>query len=164
MKTGSARIIGLVAASAVFLVGCLDLDDDDTTRDDTGSIVEGGDIGAFSIQIGDCIGADVGVEVESVQGVPCDSPHQYEVYHRFEIASEDSVYPGQSVIDTEAEQGCLAAFEGFVGLSYEASIYDFATLTPTVESWDELDDREVLCMIGNLDGTPKTGTAQNTAI
>ena len=37
-------------------------------------------------------------------------------------------------------------------------------ISPSEGSWDELDDREVLCLISNYDGTMKTGTAKNARI
>jgi len=63
-----------------------------------------------------------------------------------------------------AGNGCYDAFAGFVGHDYETSIYGFTTLSPSAESWDQLDDREVLCLIANYDETKKTGSAQNTGI
>jgi hypothetical protein len=137
---------------------------DDTTRDDSGAIVEEGELGAFRIRIGDCIGGDLADQVESVEGVPCDGPHQLEVYYAFNLPEGDGTFPGDLAVAEQAEEGCFNAFEPFVGLNYAESIYDFTTLTPTQGSWDGLDDREVLCMIGNYDGTQKTGTARNTGL
>ena len=51
-----------------------------------------------------------------------------------------------------------------MGLEYEESSFEFGAVYPTKDSWDELDDREVLCVISNYDGSMKTGTAQNARI
>ena len=166
MTMGLGRIIGagvaglgLVGAGYAGLAG-----EDNTTRDDAGAIVEEGELGAFRIRVGDCIGGQLGDEVESVDGVPCTGPHQFEVYYAFNLPNGDGDYPGDQSVAEQAEQGCYAAFQPFVGQTYEDSIYGFNTLTPTRGSWDGLDDREVLCMIGNYDGTAKTGSARGTGL
>lgn len=125
-------------------------------------MVTDGEIGAFRIQVGDCLrGIETGL-VESADGVSCDSRHQYEVYHRYEFPESD--YPGDSIVGTTADAQCLAAFESFVGLSYPDSIYGYTTLRPVQDSWDQVGDREVLCLIGKYDGSEKTGTARGTSI
>ena len=155
---GVAAGLGLVGAGYAGLGG-----EDNTTRDDSGAIVEEGELGAFRIRVGDCIGGGIDGEVESVDGVPCDGPHELEVYFAFNLPEGDGAYPGDTVVEDLANDGCLDAFQPFVGETYEASIYGFTTLTPTKNSWDGLDDREVLCMLGNYDGTLKTGTAKGAA-
>lgn len=160
------RIIAVAVLAALGLLGagCASTGDDDaTTRDESGEIVGEGEIGAFRIKVGDCLGAiDGGSQIETAQGVPCTGEHQYEVYHSFDIPDGD--FPGDSAVSTSAQDGCLAEFETFVGIAYEESIYGFTSLLPTEESWDRLDDREVLCLIGNFDGTPKSGSAQGSAV
>ncbi|MCP3987467.1 MAG: hypothetical protein GY724_00195 [Actinomycetia bacterium] len=155
---GAVAGLGLVGVGYAGLGG-----EDNTTRDDAGSIVEEGELGAFRIRVGDCIGGALGDEVESVDGVPCDGPHEFEVYYAFNLPEGDGNYPGDYSVEEAASDGCYEAFEPFVGVVYEASIYGFNTLTPTEGSWDGLDDREVLCMLGNYDGTLKTGTARGSA-
>jgi hypothetical protein len=163
MPIGTTRLTGRVMAAALLATGCLDLDDDSTTRDDEGAIVEGGELGAFSIQVGDCLGAAESSQIETVEGIPCDEPHRYEVYHGFALEIADDSFPGASVIEPAAESGCLEAFTSFVGVPLEQSIYQFVTITPTVDSWERSDDREVLCLLGLLDQTDKTGSARDTA-
>jgi hypothetical protein len=155
---GVAAGLGLVGAGYAGLGG-----EDNTTRDDSGSIVEEGELGAFRIRVGDCIGSDVGGEIESVEGVPCEGPHQLEVYFAFNLPDGDGTYPGDAAVEELANEGCYDAFQPFVGEAYESSVYGFSTLTPTMGSWDGLDDREVLCMLGNYDGTMKTGSAEGSA-
>lgn len=155
VASGAAGL-GLVGAGYTGLAG-----QDETVRDQAGQVVEGGELGALRVRVGDCIDAGVANEVESVDGVPCAQPHEYEVYSAFNL--DGSTYPGDEAVSHEAEQGCFARFEPFVGMSYAESVYDFSALMPTQGTWDELDDREVLCLIGNLDGTPKTGSAAGTA-
>jgi len=153
-----------LAATALLAAGCGNgASDDETTRDSAGQIVEGGDLGAFTIKVGDCLGGGVTGEIESVQGVPCDQPHQSEVYHSFAVPEGDGTFPGTEAMQDQADEGCLGAFQGFVGLDYDSSIYEISTITPTAESWAQLEDREVLCLIGQAEGTLTTGTAKGTA-
>ena len=162
----SIRSLGplVVVTLALLGAGCSTAATDDTTaRDDSGTIVGEGEVGAFRLQVGDCLsGAGIG-EVESVQGVPCDDEHELEVYHAFDLPEGDGSYPGATTVDDLSTNGCYDAFSAFVGLGYEESIYDFTSLQPTSASWDQLDDREVLCLIGNGDGTLKTGSARGAA-
>lgn len=153
-----------LTATALVAAGCGNSSsDDETTRDTSGAIVEGGDLGAFTIKVGDCLGGGVTGEIESVEGVPCDQPHQSEVYHSFAIPDGDGAFPGTEAVQDQADQTCLGAFQGFVGIAFETSIYEISTITPTAESWAQLQDREVLCLIGQAEGTLTTGTAKGTA-
>ncbi|MDH4362663.1 MAG: septum formation family protein [Acidimicrobiia bacterium] len=136
---------------------------DQTTRDSAGQIVGGGDLGAFTIKVGDCLAGGVTGEIESVDGVPCEEPHQSEVYYSFAIPEGDGTFPGTEAVQDRADESCLGAFQGFVGIDFETSIYEISTITPTAESWAQLDDREVLCLIGQAEGTLSTGTAKGTA-
>jgi len=162
---GLGRAIGGAAVAGLGLVGVGYAGlggQDNTTRDDAGEIVDGGEIGAFRIQVGDCLGGlDEGI-FESAEGLPCTEPHQYEVYFAFNL--EDGPFPGDSAVAAEADDRCYDAFTPFVGSAYEESIYGFTSLMPTEGSWEELDDREVLCIVGNYDETLKTGSARNTGV
>lgn len=134
--------------------------EDDTVRDETGEITEGGEVGAFRIRLGDCM-VDPGTGmIESVEAVPCSEPHDLEIYHAFNLVGTD--YPAD--MDMQADNGCYHAFEPFVGESYERSMYDYMIITPTPESWDELDDREVLCALTSYDGQATFGSGEGTAL
>ena len=64
-------------------------------RDEAGTIVGGGEVDVFRIQLGDCfdddrpISAEPGrvseTEVTGVEGVPCTAPHDNEVYATFDL-------------------------------------------------------------------------------
>jgi hypothetical protein len=150
--------LGLVGVGYSGLAG-----QDETTRDTAGAVVEGGQLGALRIRVGDCLGELEGSTFEAVDAVPCAQSHKYEAYAAFEIPSgSGSTFPGDENINTWAGDGCLERFAGFVGLEFEQSIYGIATIKPTQGSWDELDDREVLCAIYNYDETLKQGTARDT--
>ena len=150
--------MGLVGAGYAGLAG-----EDNTTRSDDGAIVAEGEIGAFRIRRGDCVGELSGDLVESTTGVPCSEPHANEVYHAFNMVGSDGQWPGTDATEQVAFDGCFDAFEPFVGEPYDTSIYGFTYLYPTEQSWESVDDREVLCLVNHYDGTLKTGSARNTA-
>jgi Septum formation len=154
---GGLAGLGLVGAGYLGTAG-----QDETVRDEAGQVVEGGELGAFRIRLGDCIDVGDATDIESVQGIPCDQPHEAEVYHAFNLPGSE--WPGDAAVDEVAADGCYASFEPFVGEPYETSRYDFRTITPSEASWDEFDDREVLCLVTNYDRTPKQGSARGTAV
>ena len=69
---------------------------------------------------------------------------------------------GANVIENAAADGCLTRFHPFVGLAYEYSELEIFWLEPTEESWDEIDDREITCMVVALDGTKLTGSMRGS--
>lgn len=152
---GGIAGLGLVGASYMGVAG-----QDDTVRDESGTVVEGGEVGAFRIQLGDCIQDPGEGEFESVAAVPCAQPHEAEVYHAFMLRDRPT-FPGTEVTFEEADLGCYEAFGRFVGQSYEYSSLDYGTITPTEVTWNELDDREVLCLIYDSAGLT-TGTLRDS--
>lgn len=137
----------------------------DVARDESGAVVDGGEVGAFRLRVGDCFVEPSSMEqIESVEAVSCDELHMYEVYDRVEMdAGADDDYPGEAAVTDEAGERCLALFERFVGVGYEVSIYDISYVYPTELTWTQVDDREILCMVMHYDGTTKTGSAKGTA-
>ncbi|AWB95842.1 hypothetical protein DCE93_09355 [Agromyces badenianii] len=124
---------------------------DETTQE----IVEEGDADVFALIVGDCMYEVTEELVSEVPVVPCDQPHDDEVY--FDLTIDGDEYPGDDVIQTQAEEACLAEFEPFVGLAYDSSTLDFSTYRPSHESWETRDDRVVSCVIydpaGQVTGT-----------
>jgi hypothetical protein len=153
--------LGLVGAGVVKGIA----GEDHSTRDEAGMIVEAGEVGAFRMRLGDCIAAiPPDGAFDSVEAVPCTSPHAAEVYAAFTLlGDEDAAWPGAVSVNTDADEGCYSRFTQFVGLAYEQSTYGFFSITPTQPSWEELDDREILCMIAPMDGSLSTGSAEGTA-
>ncbi len=135
---------------------------DSSERDASGEVTEAGQVGVFRLQQGDCI-AEASEEdvLDSLPVVPCGEPHQLEIYHVFDLADGD--WPGEQAVRDRSAEGCLAAFTGFVGVDFEQSVYDVTPLMPTEASWEQIDDREVLCALFELDGSLRTGSARGTA-
>ncbi|MEJ2273458.1 MAG: septum formation family protein [Woeseiaceae bacterium] len=137
-------------------------------RDASGAIVSGGNLDAFTVQLGDCFndtsapGADQSGEVTSLPGVPCAEPHDNEVYAVFDVDYES--FPGDDAMAEQAFDECLARFEGFVGTVYEESQLDITMLYPSNESWGRQGDREVICAVYDMNMSKLTGSVEGSAI
>jgi hypothetical protein len=114
------------------------------------------------IGVGDCFD-DEGLDAEviiAVPQVPCDEPHDNEVY--FEFTMTNAFYPGLEAALDAAEQQCLREFDGFVGIDYFESDLDIFSIVPTEESW-EAGDRTALCALYALDFSKLTGSMRGAA-
>jgi len=142
-------VAAVLAAGALTLSGCsaiTDLFPKEAARDaETQEISEAGEADVFSLSVGDCFNDAEAEEIDSVDAIPCGEAHDYEAYFAFDV-SADEAYPGDDVISQSAEDGCLAEFPNFVGLSYEESTLDFNYLSPTEGSWEN-GDHEILCIV-----------------
>lgn len=118
-------------------------------RDASGAIVSEGNIDAFAIQVGDCFddaedAADVD-QVFGVAGIPCEQAHDNEVYAIFDAVLAD--FPGNEQMGEVATEACIERFEAFVGRDYPSSQLDVLPMYPTLESWNQRDDREIVCAL-----------------
>jgi len=134
---------------------------DETTRDSSGEVVEGGDVGVFALKVGDCVDASTFLdavadgnptEVEQFAALPCTDAHTGEV-----VLVDDQFFADLDEFPTEddlydsAAPACIGALDDYTGTSYESSPYDFASLIPTSESWEAIDDRGLICVGVTLD-------------
>ena len=163
--THIASIVGLALLATTALSGCSVIDSvlgnpGSAVRDEEGQVVEEGDVDVFTIAVGDCFDDEGEGEISSVPIVPCDQPHDNELYYEFTLADGD--YPGDDEVGTQANDGCLGAFPDFVGLAYEESTLDYFPITPTSASWSG-GDRVVQCAIYDPAG-PITGTLAGKAL
>ena len=140
------------------LVGCTrdGSTQDASTRDSSGEVVDGGDVGVFALRVGDCLDASAFLEtvvdgdpaeVDTFEAIPCDETHTAEVVlvdPGFFAELDD--YPREDDLYDRAAPACVAALDEYTGTAYESSPFDFASLIPTSESWDELDDRGLICV------------------
>lgn len=119
--------------------------DDDAVKTDSVSV--------FDAQVGDCFvaPADVKAQLADLTKVPCDSPHQQELYAVVEYqedgSDKDDPYPGEGTLDTFAKGECAAAFGEYVGIAYPDSGMWMTYLLPSARSWQQGDDRSVQCFV-----------------
>ena len=72
-------------------------------RDDSGAIVDAGNIDAFAVKPGDCFddpSSMASSEVSSLDGVPCADPHDNEAYAVFDVSLTS--FPGEDAIAEHA--------------------------------------------------------------
>lgn len=159
MPTTTA-IRGLAAAGAaltlmVGLSGCSVLSSilgNEPARDEEGAVTETDTSDVFAMAVGDCLNEPSGTQVSEVEFVPCDQPHDYEVYAELELPAGD--YPTD--VDAQAETYCTEQFTSFVGVSFDESTLSLTYFTPTMDSWGE-GDHLVSCIIVDPAGQT-TGT------
>jgi hypothetical protein len=117
---------------------------------------------SLTIEVGECVNAAPASAVRPLNEVECAEPHHAEVYAVFDVASGSAQYPGDSDVSAAAVEGCVEEFAPFVGVAFDESEFDVLYIHPTEESWVELDDREVICMVTSIDGSQLTGSMRGS--
>jgi len=118
----------------------------------------------FDVEVGQCFNDpdEFVEEVANLDIVDCAEPHDNELYHTFDLTGD--VYPNADDMEFMAQSGCIAAFEEYVGTDYWSSSLDIGWLSPSPESWEQLDDREIACVLYDMNLAKLTGTVEGTGI
>ena len=69
-----------------------------------------------------------------------------------------------SIVIQYADEACLPLFEAYVDRDYATSALDYAYLYPTQSSWEQADDREILCFLYDFDLDPLVGSMEGSGI
>ena len=141
-------------------------DDDGVSRGEDGRVEEAGDVSVFELLPGDCMTPpeQVSTSVGTVRVVPCNEPHTQEVYALLEFGElEEGAddFPGDDGVEAFAQSACLEPFVDFVGVDYVDSSLFITFLVPTVQSWTEEGDREIVC-IAQTAGEPLTESVEES--
>jgi hypothetical protein len=155
------RAAGAAAAVLLLLLAAACNDDDDANPDvDEQPVLEVDTSTAEPV----CMQVDESfpAEVERLPIIDCAKPHTHEIYATVE--STEDVFPGVEALGDTAEVRCLAAFEPFVGTSPFDSVLSYTWLVPTLGSWNDEDDREILCVLMNRDGSPLVGSMRDSQV
>jgi len=110
-------------------------------------------VSAFDLKPGDCLLAPSTVkqEISKLQVVPCTKPHVQEAYAivKYDQSGSDNgaPYPGETTLSTFAEGACGQRYETYVGVAYQDSALFFTYLLPSARSWQDGDDRDVICFV-----------------
>jgi len=156
----------ILAATALFVLsGCGALGDlvssGEPDRDEQGAVTEAATNDVMALEVGDCLDSeDLDGRIEEVPFVPCAEAHDSEVYASTEL--EGTEYPGDTFVEKKSDAFCYDQFASFVGLAYEESVLDYFPMYPLEDGWNSAGDREVLCLVVDLDGGV-TGTMQASA-
>jgi hypothetical protein len=157
MRIKHGAVWGMLLAS-VLLAGC----EPEADRDASGSIVTEGAVDAFNMKVGDCFDDQASEQIFDVPGRPCSEPHDNEVFALFDAVLDE--YPGSEEMTRYGAEKCIARFEAFVGRDYESSALDVFPITPTSQSWDLQNDREVICALFRVDLGKMTGSMRGSGI
>jgi hypothetical protein len=120
-------------------------------------------VSVFSVKPGQCFVAPgtVRVQLSKLTATPCSKPHTQEAYALIPyvaaggssaaqpsaVASLTSSYPGDDVLTTFAQGSCAQRFGSYVGVDYLDSSLYFTYLLPSARSWEQDDDRTVICFV-----------------
>ena len=105
---------------------------------------------AFELEPGDCLNDPGGLadSLGEVAVVPCDHPHQTEVFAVFDYdAGPDAAYPGEQRLTRTAERECRGErFVEYVGVAKDESSLLVLQATPAEDTWAQ-GDREIVCLL-----------------
>jgi hypothetical protein len=116
----------------------------------------GGDttsVSVFSVVPGQCFQAPTKVKAElsKLERVPCSKPHVRESYavipYTPPTGTTGGGYPGGDALSTFAKGACAQRFRGYVGVDYLDSSLFFTYLFPSARSWEQDDDRKIICFV-----------------
>ncbi len=107
-----------------------------------------------------CLQVDAGLaaEVSKLPVIDCTKPHTHEIFATVKD-TVSKIYPGFDALELFAERECFRAFDGFVGISPFDSDLFISWIVPSLDGWNDEDDRSVLCVLG-----PKSGEQLNFSV
>lgn len=125
-----------------------------------GSVIAGCSSKFEPLEVGQCLPSGAGVEgrrADAPDLVPCSQPHRYEVYGRQDLDPPDEEWPGQDLVDVNAERLCALAVEEATGAPVDElpDGVKSVQVAPTEDSWSD-GDREVECLFRFPDDTTDT--------
>ena len=129
-------------------------------RDTSGEVVDSGTVSAFEMRVGDCFNDsfDGGItSFSEANAVPCDQSHAWEAYYSSDL--DDGNFPTD--LSAQANMLCELTLAGLINGIVDESPYTFVSVYPTQNSWENGNDREVVCLVGMYDGTNSMGRLFN---
>lgn len=120
-------------------------------------------ISSFDLERGDCFNEPEQPDDDLVGAVVrllCTRPHDYQVIGN--ILLPDGEYPGEKTIDARTEE-CVEVFADFLGISYDDSVFEIGTYTPTARSWRSDGDRTITCLAEHPRGRKLTRDLEGIA-
>lgn len=143
-----------VLALALLAVACGGDDAPPATTPAPSTTVADGRTSLYEVAVGDCLdGLATGTDL-LVAVVPCDRPHQAEVYGTAEVRGD--AFPGVDQLRRRAATACAQRFAGYTGEpAGPGTELAFVEVVPTVESW-AAGDRAALCLALGPEGAPLT--------
>ncbi|WP_159621683.1 septum formation family protein [Ruania rhizosphaerae] len=115
-------------------------------------------------EVGECIMYDDlnSQSITEIDPIDCTEEHDAQFFYKFDM--DDGDFPGRDGISAAAEEGCLAEFEPFVGTDFQESALYVNFIGPSEESWNDANDREILCVLYLNDGSMATESWEGSGI
>lgn len=110
-------------------------------------------VSVFDVSKGACVlpQTEVVEQINALHVVACSKPHTQEVYaqvsYQDPTGATPSTFPGPDALRAFAEGACAQRFQSYVGVAYQDSSLFFTYLLPSARSWEQGDDRTVLCLV-----------------
>jgi|GEM_PF-333514 len=126
-------------------------------------------INQYLLDANDCFnrveGLTDGRKVVTTTLIPCDSPHQAQIFELITYPADGSTpYPGAGVMNEFALAACYQSFAPWVGQSYEESILSIRVIVPTQENFDGNQYRRIHCYVERRDGADLLGSTAGRGI
>jgi len=117
----------------------------------------------LDLKTGQCFdGTGASGTVSTVQTVDCAKAHVHEVFAvTLYPATKDDPYPGEQAIEDRANADCPPAFQAYVGIPFDQSVFEIFTLTPSADTWKS-GDRSLVCTLSLPDPDKLTGSAKDS--
>jgi len=115
-----------------------------------------------SAQIGDCFDRQflAGDSYAYIRKVDCNTSHDAEII--FVDTVDSATYPDEDEWSDYANNLCDPAFESYVGIAWDNSVFDAGYIFPDETSWNK-SDHTLVCYVYNDDGpvtTPIKGSGR----
>ena len=128
----------------------------DAERDPSGNVTREGSVSVDDLRTGDCLkSVKESSMLTTVPAVPCSQPHQGEVFGEFDLSG--SSYPGETKIDSAAQEQCQAKLTSYASTKNVDEVQDLYYLYPRESDWRR-GDRTVTCIAVHAD---RTGSLKN---
>lgn len=107
--------------------------------------------------------APQGAQVSDVKTVDCATPHAAEVYAVPVVDAADigGSYSADKVSQW-SDRACQAAYEPYIGVAYEKSVYDVYLVYPSETTWS-VGDRLIACVALDPNGAQLVGSLKGVA-
>ncbi len=127
---------------------------DDSTRSETGEVVESGVVGVQVLKLGDCVqlpsdfksqlltGIGELTTFSSFTAVPCTELHDAELFSIKTVNKNE--FPGEDALIAEFSSSCTDDYATYSGIDYDLSPHLVFPMVPTADSWEQ-GDRALQC-------------------
>lgn len=117
----------------------------------------------FDLKIGDCFDIPDDGDGQALLYSTCEVAHMYEAYS-VAVMEGDSTFPGDDAVYEYADEVCNDAFQGYVGSNHGSSSFTYQYIVPSQGTWENMNDREILCTVTPKSGSTTTGSAENSRL